>query len=559
MTYFTDGVRYLIQKNEVTQARDKLLTVLKNGRNDLHEQVVRMSPTLSLAPRKRGNGSPRATKNQSPQTLEKFLSRLEKDEPVMVSFLSHIESAEQQLAIGAWQEAEKFLSLAADIHQESFNLSKEEILQRIHFCQNTQSFNQHVDTANKYFISKTWKAALSSYNQALDLVGQDFDSSTINAQISICEKAIRCDEYLALAKLAKAEKKWGEASEYYQKAFQLDITEHYPAIITLNLEEEIRKCKTKEQKQPLRLGNTPASSSKFNMNKTGTTLLLFAGIIAFLALYLYYPALTHLVDKELIAQSTPEENEIPSFVETSAVDQQLSDQDMATSFAVEDNSAIDTSLIGNLPLPDSATNTDFVEEIPQEVPAPKEEFTFKETPDLGLSAEINTAPTPNQIRQLLIPKSIPKQRSFKEEEVIDEVVEPMYEAGRIAILPFCHEEKDASLAKRIYMDATFAIRTSGKSNQSAVSKNLVQGVIQKLDIGNKNLCNEMQAKIIARQLKAESILIGTISHLPNEQVRIICEVLHVPSLRYSGEIVITDKNSARLRSRLKQEIQQVFQ
>lgn len=557
MTYFTDGVRYLIEKNEVTQARDKLLTVLKNGRKDLHEQVIRMSPTKSLAPRKRGNGSPRATKNQSPQSLEKFLSKLEKDEPIMVSFLSHIESAEQQLAIGAWGEAEKYLTLAAEIHQESFNLSKEEIQSRIHFCQNTQSFNQHVDTANKYFISKTWKAALSSYNQALDLVGQDFDSRTIDAQIDICKKAIRCDEYLALAKLAKSEKKWGEASEYYQKAFQLDITEHYPAIIKLNLEEEIRKCKKKEQKQPLRLGHTPASSSIFNMNKSGTTLLLFVGIIAFLALYLYYPALTQLVDKELIAQSTPEENEIPSFVETAAVDERLNEQDMATSFAVEDNSAIDTSLIGNLPLSDSIAEPDLIAEIPKDVPVEKEEFTLKETPNLGLSAEINTAPTPNQIRQLLKPKSVSKQRPIEEE--IEEIAGPMYEAGRIAILPFCHEEEDASLAKRIYMDATFAIRTSGKSSQSAVSKNLVQGVIQKLDIGNKNLCDELQAKIIARQLKAESILIGTISHLPNEQVRIICEVLHVPSLRYSGEIVITDSNSARLRSKLKREIQQVFQ
>ncbi|MCB0843439.1 MAG: hypothetical protein KDE26_09320, partial [Bacteroidetes bacterium] len=67
-----------------------------------------------------------------------------------------------------------------------------------------------------------------------------------------------------------------------------------------------------------------------------------------------------------------------------------------------------------------------------------------------------------------------------------------------------------------------------------------------------------QALKVARFLKAENILTGNIIQLPDNQLRVICEVLHVPSQKYSQEIVVTDSNIQNLRKNLKKEIQNIL-
>ena len=133
-----------------------------------------------------------------------------------------------------------------------------------------------------------------------------------------------------------------------------------------------------------------------------------------------------------------------------------------------------------------------------------------------------------------------------------------FDAGKIAIIPFCNGLDDDAFSMRIYRDASFAIRASGGSSKTTVSKSLVQAAIDEVGLHTDDFCSQEQALKVARFLKAENILTGNIIQLPDNQLRVICEVLHVPSQKYSQEIVVTDSNIQNLRKNLKKEIQNIL-
>lgn len=538
MTYFIDRVRLLIEQNEVHQATDKLLTVLRNGSKEILDRATLMTLPRGKEPQDKQRKIPKITTPKLPSSLTHFLVQLEEDEPLLVKFLSHIELAEQSNSKGDWSDTKQHLESALAVHDDSFSLSKAEIIHQIQLCDNALIFNDLIASANQEFLQQNWQAALITYGEALEALDRDFDTTKINKQISICERGIRFEQYLNLAELAKSKQEWAQACTYFKEALNLNVTDYYPEALGLNIQDDLRNCSKKIQRQ--------GSGFTFIMKKTGTTPLLLIGILAFLALYLYYPQLTGLIEQKF-AKESPFAEDNQNILMDSLEDHLVVEKAAAIS---PDTLSID-SAITDLSEVTSAVQ---IEEEPQE----KEAFTFKEEPQIVLAPEINVAPTPNQIQQLLKPKSLPKKKQSEIEAEEPEEEEVSFEMGRVAIIPFCHEQKDKNLAKRVYMDASFAVRTAGKSNQSAVSRSLVQGVIRKLDLSKNNFCSETGAKKIARSLRAESVLIGTISHLPDKKIRINCEVLHIPSLRYSGEIVLTDRNVSRLRNKLKQEIQQVF-
>lgn len=539
MTYFIDRVRLLIEQNEVNQATDQLLTVLKNGSKEILDRATLMSPSRGKNPQRKRRRIPKITRPEQPSNLTLFLSELEEDEPQLVKFLTEIEIAEQKNTTGDWQGTKQHLESALAIHDDSFNLSREDIIQQIKVCENAISYNKLIAQGNREFLTQNWQSALTAYKRAIDVLDRDFNIDKVKEQISICERGIRFEEYLQLAKLAKSKRKWVQARDYFNEALTLNLIKYYPEALSRSITEDLRKCTLKSQKR-----GSLTSGFPFTMKKTGTSPLLLIGILAFLALSIYYPELSLLIDQAFSENSKATQNEI--LVASDSLADELVVEKVAVILA--DTLSIDTIA--------SAINTDLPEPEPH-----KEENSYGGDPQLDLVPDINDAPTPGQIRQMLKPKTISKDELTEVEAAKPEVEEEeafTYEAGRIAIIPFCHEGKDKNLAKRVYMDASFAIRTAGKANQSAVSRSLVQGVIKKLQLSKNNFCSETGATEIARSLHAENVLIGSISHLPNDQIRIVCEILHVPSLRYSGEIVLTDRNSDRLRNKLKQEIQQVF-
>ncbi|MEZ4825366.1 MAG: hypothetical protein R3C61_03590 [Bacteroidia bacterium] len=144
--------------------------------------------------------------------------------------------------------------------------------------------------------------------------------------------------------------------------------------------------------------------------------------------------------------------------------------------------------------------------------------------------------------------------------VADTTVVPAYPKGLqpVAILPFCNEAKDYSLSAKIYSDAFSAIKTSGNQQIHLLSETQVSAVIQKLKLANADFCEEEKAVHLAQNLGAEVILMGQLIRLPDNQIRIVCQLFHIPTREYSREIVLTDRDLSRLRRNLALEIQQVF-
>ncbi|MEZ4773957.1 MAG: hypothetical protein R3D00_12300 [Bacteroidia bacterium] len=132
-------------------------------------------------------------------------------------------------------------------------------------------------------------------------------------------------------------------------------------------------------------------------------------------------------------------------------------------------------------------------------------------------------------------------------------------ASALAIIPFCNNIKDYSLSAKVYSDAISAIKTSGNTEISLLSENPVLNSIKKLGLVNADFCEEKEALRIAEDLGVENIIMGRIVSLPDNQLRIVCQLLYVPTRQYSREIVLTDRDINRLRQNLIMELRQVFE
>ena len=87
---------------------------------------------------------------------------------------------------------------------------------------------------------------------------------------------------------------------------------------------------------------------------------------------------------------------------------------------------------------------------------------------------------------------------------------------------------------------------------------MVNGTIRDLQMEIGDFCSEANAISVAKSLQVENVVVGNIIRLPDKQIRIICEVLHVPSREYRGDISLTGTNIQQLRKSLKKEIRKIF-
>ena len=130
MPKLTDEIRLLLEQNQVLEAKERLSSALKNGKEEVYAH------SLTFARKKSGQAarSRRSTykkTNTLPEQIRDFLHRLESDEEDMLEFLAFIEQADQYERSGNWQEGKRAYEQALEKHLDSFYLSEADIASRI--------------------------------------------------------------------------------------------------------------------------------------------------------------------------------------------------------------------------------------------------------------------------------------------------------------------------------------------------------------------------------------------------------------------------------------------
>lgn len=441
MSYFTDGIRVLISQDKYQQASQQLADILRYGTKPLQDQTKRLNERIIHSEQETtSNGK---TRFNPVAALHAFLDYLEEKEGSQLRFLSHISLASEKFSNGEWQEARLNYELAGQLHQPSYSLTINEIKNKSRLCDEALIFNQYIETANEFFSVKSWKNASTSYQQAIKLIREDFhyDPTELHNALALCNRGVRFDQNMDLARGYESQRIWGEAKIAYFRA--LELYDDVFNVAKQEIQSAIGRCEENlQQKKRLSLP-VPIRSGTMYLNLGLLAVIIFTGIYLF--------------------RGKP------------VVKQEVSPIPQANNALVAD--------------------------------------TIRMSPD----------------------------------------------GTMIAIIPFCNNIKDYSLSAKIYADAFSAVKTSGKMSRSLVSENRVSGSIQKLGLINTDFCEEKEAIRIARDLGVENIIIGKIVSLPDNQLRIVCQLLYVPTGQYSREIVLTDRDVNRLRQNLIQELRLTFE
>lgn len=535
MPKLTDEIRLLLEQNQVLQAKERLSSVLKNGKEEVYEHSLTFAYTEPNKPKHRKRSSSRQPDNV-PELILSFLDQLESDEEDMLEFLSFIELADQYERSGKWQEGKRAYEQALDKHLDSFYISKQDIDSRIYLCNESIAIEQQLQQGDHFFEEKDWRSAKKSYSDALELIGQriGFEVESIQHKLVICNQGIWFKEYIDLANVYLTQNKWSLAIEYFQNALKVHREEFY--LTEIEIKRWIENCMLRNQSKKQKQLLSPAL-----MQNLKPYLIPILGIIGILIIYIYFPKLDAYFENR-------KESQAIAYNEQSGVTVEfVKSQDTLA--------ALDIEMMDDSVYTDSEEDAAFLaEELEAEepLPNPAEEVVAEELPEIQIPSIPSYTPSPGEIKRLIKADEEKAEKAEAEQKV------GTFQKGRIAIIPFCHDLKDESFAKRIYMDALFVVRTNMNTDQTTVSKNLVQNTVESLGYLKKNVCYEKPAMDIAKALQAESILSGKIVQLPNSQIQVSCGILHIPSLRSSKEIVLVDHDFQRLRNKLKKEIQQVF-
>ena len=386
-------------------------------------------------------------------------------------------------------------------------------------------------------MERDWRSAKKSYSEAVEWIGQrpGFELESIQHKVEICNQGIWFKEYIDLANVYMSQNKWALAMEYFQNALKVHKPEFY--LTETEIKRWIENCMLRDQPRKQEQLLSPAL-----MQNLKSYLIPILGIIGILIIFIYFPKLDEYFENK-------KEDQTISYDEQAAVSVEfVKSQDTPP--------AVDMGFVEDSMIEDAAAELDTQQEeaaAEEPLPNPEDEAIAEELPEIQIPNIPSYTPSPGEIKRLI---QADKEKAEKAENAEPEA--PTFQKGRIAIIPFCHDLKDESFAKRIYMDALFVVRTNMKTEQTTVSKNLVQNTVENLGYLKKNVCYEQPAMDIAKALQAESILSGKIVQLPNAQIQVSCGILHIPSLRSSKEIVLVDHDFQRLRNKLKKEIQQVF-
>jgi tetratricopeptide (TPR) repeat protein len=527
MTYFTEGIRVLLNERKTRQAVDKLLGILENGETEIHQRALNLAFSKENSDDD-GESNIMVRKRVSAAQVRDFLDQLEVENNVMVEFLTHLATGEAYLAKKAWKEARPHLKLAFQSHQEAFNIDRADLQEKIDQCEDAISFLYFVEKGNDFFKLGSWQSARSNYKKALNHQLPPFRKKIqqVKEKINICGQGIEFEQNIDQAQGLYNQKKWADASFFYQRALQLHHEGFKPERQTLiDILAECREKSEESRKKGVLTG--------FLFSKPGLYTLIFFGLTA-LFLFYFYPAKTQLEQIPPVKDGLKAKL-VDSVEQAGVKDTLASDSSTSVSNEVANSSETETAAL------DSTTR--FTSSIlPGEGP-----FAIKEPEEIQIPisdlAEIDSSG--------LYPDPSEDSLSLKTDVV-------KYTPGRVAVIPFCNGTEDEDFAKRLYLDASYAIRSSNSGKFSSVSRSSVSGVIQKLGYQPTNFCSETDAIRVAQTLGVESIVVGNIIPMPDEQVRIICEVLHIPSRQYSREITLTDRDMDRLRRNLRTEIQQIF-
>ncbi|MCB0846486.1 MAG: hypothetical protein KDE26_24725 [Bacteroidetes bacterium] len=527
MTYFTEGIRILLQQGETKQAVEKLSLILQNGENNTYQRALDLMEKHTPATPSLKNYS-QTKKTISPVIIEAFLKDLERNNLPLLEFLSNHELAEAHLAKKSWKEALVPLKLMLQFHQEDYQISKEDLQVKIDQCEEAVSFLRFMEKGDDFFNLKSWQNALSCYKNALVYQNLEFQDEVeqIKKRIVICGHGIRFEQHLDKAKGLSNQRKWTEAAEFYHKALFLFQDEFIPDKETVNslLEECLEKAKRGETE--VESWSIAAILSKPLV--TALTLVFCVGLI-----------ITLLMPQE----PSSSRSEIPP--KTSVT------EDKPKTIASQENPEMEKEMEPNLSINSTVDSTSQIVEKTDSTPFQLTPFNAKEVFSIKEPEELQ-----NPVEDLA--EEEPETENVETSEGTMALVKPKFTPGRVAIMPFCNGTGDGDFATKVYMDAAYAIRTNGNSKFSSVSRSSVTGAIQGLGLEAGNFCSENEAIKVATMLEVESIILGVIVPLEDNQVRIVCEVLHIPSRQYSREITLTDTDTERLRRNLRQEIQQIF-
>ncbi|MDX2246766.1 MAG: hypothetical protein SF052_08330 [Bacteroidia bacterium] len=219
MSYFTDEIRIIVNREEYPEALKLLAYTLQYGTKQLQEQIKRLSQRITASPQTSSSGlafNPKAT-------LLTFLDFLEKKESAQLRFLSHLLLAEEKFRSGDWKEAKLNFELAGKLHLPLYALSIAELNQKSRLCDEALAFNQYIETGNNFFAVRSWENAGMSYQQALKTIREEFgyDTTELHKTLRLCSQGLRFDQNMDMARGYESQKIWNEAKMAYSRALEL--------------------------------------------------------------------------------------------------------------------------------------------------------------------------------------------------------------------------------------------------------------------------------------------------------------------------------------------------
>ena len=546
MGYFTEQVRQQA-KNDIDSALGSLITSLERGDTQLYESALALSN--QIVPRK--NLKKTGLSGKADQQLSEFLLQLEEKHLSMLNFLDHLEQGDSYFGKGIWMRAQEHYHQAQQLHQPSFRLSREQLDHKVELCFHAIQFNYHNDLGLECLNSGVWQKAISHFKQAGNhcVEGLPYMAKMMENNIQIAKNGILYERHIDMALGLQSQRRWVQAKAEFQKAASLYNDGFEPTLEDVN--EAIKACD--EHKQVRHHAETEESFLEAEEAKSDYSKIIFPlmlAVLGFIFLFFFTSSPdpeTALIDSlsEMSVPSTPVETVIEDVPEST----EESNAYLMDSLILTEEEINETE--------ESLSDIDYtLAQLPQ----------IAETQALMLEAEMADIEDEDRAIEIVEDFEDEDEDEDSDNETIlnangdtenannTDVSTLTHTANRIAVVPFCTSDEDETLAKKLFLDASFELRNAVAGNMSPISRNAVKRGMTKLGISDNLTCSKIHTVRIAREIQASQIIMGSVETLEDERIQLTLRILDPVNRTFKGEITMTDDNMQNLREKLRHEI-----
>ena len=375
-----------------------------------------------------------------------------------------------------------------------------------------------------------------------------YSASMLENKLQTAKKGIQFERHLDMALGLQSQKRWDRAKVEFQKAAELFEDGFDPTLEEIN--EAILACENRQQIRAHHESDEmllEADAARSDYAKVIFPLML--AVLGFIFLFFFTSSpdpekslAESLADMDLPSSPPKTEVEnIPNPVVETEDEINLTDSLILTEEELEETEESLTDIDYTLAqLPQIAeTNTLMLEaemaDI-EEIDRPVEIVESLEDEDMDDETEDN---------------HVQSSASEETSSGTPNEINTTNNTNRIAVVPFCSNGDDQTVAKKLFLDASFELRNAIPASMSPISRNAVKKGMTKLGISDDLTCSKLHTIRIAREIQAGQIIMGNVEQLEDERIQLTLRILNPVDRSFVSETTMSADNMQKLREKTK--------